>query len=323
MTRHAFVFTPFWTAATARRSHLASSVLALLFVLTLTTGLASAQSSTAVVGSATALRDRADASAATSDVLQVGATVTLLRRDGQWWLVTTTSGRQGYVHERFLRVEGAAAPQGTAPAPSTPSPEVRRPAATPSASPSGGMDAQVFGDAGILLATSKVSATAVFGSERFTAFGGGASAAFGPIFVQASYRRSSRTGERVVVVDDEAFGLGIPTTLVMQPFNLTVGYKFRGSRFRPYAGGGLTMLSVEETSPFAGDDDVDERFTGAHALAGADVQVMSWLAVGAEVEYSSVKTTLENSGALGEFGEDDLGGWAVRARVSFGLFGRR
>jgi hypothetical protein len=296
---------------------------------------AAAQSTTAVVGGATALRGRPAIDAESVEVVPAGATVTVLRREGVWVFVTTSSGRQGYIHEQFLRIQGAAPSTPAAPATAAPSPQAPlppAPAPRPTAPPpravarpsSGGPDIQLFADAGAFMPIAKESFAAVFDSNRVTAFGGGASAALGPVFVQASYRRATKTGQRVVILDDEVFGLGIPTELVTQPLNLTAGVKLRGPRLRPYLGGGLTLLSVKETAPFADeDDDVDERFTGAHGVAGTDFLVMSWLAVGAEVEYSTVKTKLDNSGVLAEFGEDDLGGWAFRARVAIGLFGTR
>lgn len=112
---------------------LSSLWLALLLVVSLT-GTASAQD-TATVASPTALRSTPATNADTLEILPAGSTVTAVRHDGNWWLVTTAAGRQGYVHEQFLRLNGGAAPPSPAPgtsrSPAAPATQTGRPPATP------------------------------------------------------------------------------------------------------------------------------------------------------------------------------------------------
>lgn len=316
-----------WPArSTSGRVLGASSWIALLLTATLVASDAFAQGTAAVTG-ATVLRQSPAVDAPTVELLPAGTTVTTVRHEGSWWLVTAASGRQGYVHDQFLRTSGGTTPAAAPPPPPTargarPAPApLPPPAPARRASGSGSGGIRLFVDGGLFAPAAKQSFSAVFGSNNVPAFGGGLSASFGSFFAQASYRRSTKTGERVIVLDDEVFPLGVEDKLVLAPLSFTGGIRLPLGAVVPYVGGGVTLLSVKETSAFAAEgDDVDERFTGAHAIAGADVFVMRWLALGGEVEYSRIKSALD-TGTLAEFGEDNLGGWAFRGRIAF-VFGR-
>jgi opacity protein-like surface antigen len=87
--------------------------------------------------------------------------------------------------------------------------------------------------------------------------------------------------------------------------------------FFPYAGGGVGFVSYHEKSDFS-DGDINESFTSYHILGGVDVPVSQWIGVGGEVLYRWVPDALGDGGIAGEFDESDLGGLALKVRVTFG-----
>jgi hypothetical protein len=52
--------------------------------------------------------------------------------------------------------------------------------------------------------------------------------------------------------------------------------------------------------------------------AGAEYQVLQWLAVGGEVGWSSVADAIGQGGVSAHFNEDNLGGTSVRLKISVG-----
>jgi hypothetical protein len=90
-------------------------------------------------------------------------------------------------------------------------------------------------------------------------------------------------------------------------------------RWIPYVGGGVGVVFYKEASDFAeAGDDVEETFTSYHVLGGVDVPVSRWIGAGVEVGYRWVPGALGDQGLAGVFGESDLGGFALRVKVTFG-----
>jgi hypothetical protein len=177
--------------------------------------------------------------------------------------------------------------------------------------------------AGSVNFTAADSFDAVMGSSSGTMLGGGAEVGlpFGGLYVGVAAWRYKEDGERVFVSGSEVFPLGIPLTVQVTPIEITGGWRFRNlsRRFIPYAGAGWSSYGYKETSSFAEDiENVDERHTGFHILAGADVRLTTWLGVGGEVVWSSVPDALGTGGASEAFGETDLGGTSFRLRVNIG-----
>ena len=90
-------------------------------------------------------------------------------------------------------------------------------------------------------------------------------------------------------------------------------------KFVPYGGGGFGSWQYRETSESSdAGEDLDERFNGFHIVGGVDYRVLSWVAVGGEVMWSSVADALGAGGVSAVFDETNLGGTAVRLKITFG-----
>ena len=164
---------------------------------------------------------------------------------------------------------------------------------------------------------------AVLGRTSGPIFGGGATVGlpFGGLFVDIGAWRFKQDGERVIVVNNEVFPLGIPLTVTIIPVEYTAGWKFlRGrSRLVPYVGAGMTSFGYKETSTFAGaGEDVEDRFNGYHVMGGIEFKVMRWLGVGGEFAWTTIPDSIGTGGVSETFNETDLGGTSFRARITIG-----
>ena len=151
-------------------------------------------------------------------------------------------------------------------------------------------------------------------------YGGGGQVIFRHIFVDVGWEQFEKSGSRVVVVDGEAFPLGIKDTITMQPFRVTGGYRFRLSNGNTaYVGGGGGSLRFKEVSEFAEPgDDTDERFGSWNIVAGAEARATKYLFFSVEFRYEGVPDAIGAPGVAGEFGEKDLGGFGIGAKVLVG-----
>jgi hypothetical protein len=186
-----------------------------------------------------------------------------------------------------------------------------------------GVDIKGYGLAGSVNFTAADSFEAVLGSSSGTLFGGGAEVGlpFGGLYVGVGAWRFKEEGERAFVSGGEVFPLGIPVTVQITPIEITGGWRFRNfsRRFVPYAGAGWSSYAYEETSTFAeAAEDVGERFSGFHILAGAEFRLTGWLGVGGEVAWARIPDALGEGGVSETFGETDLGGTSFRVKVSVG-----
>ena len=172
--------------------------------------------------------------------------------------------------------------------------------------------------------TASRSFEAVLGSNSGVIFGAGGEVLFGRnLFVSIGVSRFQRDGERVVVFEDEAFPVGIDTTVSIVPIEVSAGWRFaRPQRtVTPYLGGGVSWHKYTETSEFA-DAGEDVQFTkaGFQLLGGAEWRAGRWLGIAGEAGWMSVPDALtEPSSAAVAFGEDDLGGAVFRVKVVIGL----
>jgi len=140
-------------------------------------------------------------------------------------------------------------------------------------------------------------------------------------FLEAHGRQFKRTGERVFVADagGEVFRLGHPLTIRLVPVYGAVGYRFgRGAHFAPYVTIGLGATSYKETSDVAGlvETQSTTKFSG-HGALGVDY-LAGPLRFGVEVGYSMVPNTIGEAGVSKVYGEKDVGGLTVLARLAFG-----
>ena len=118
----------------------------------------------------------------------------------------------------------------------------------------------------------------------------------------------------------QVFQLGIPLTARITPLEISAGYRFMASpRLIPYAGAGIARYAYTETSDFAdAGENIDTTHTGYLVLGGVEVRAHRWVGVSVDVQYTQVTGILGSAGISKEFGEDNLGGTAVRVKVLVG-----
>jgi hypothetical protein len=138
-------------------------------------------------------------------------------------------------------------------------------------------------------------------------------------FVEVAVSRFSATGQRVFVSDGRVFPLGIPVTTAITPIEVVGGYRFKGRYLRPYVAAGIGHFSYSEVSSFdqAGDE-VALGGAGVIVLGGAEVRLHRWVGLGIDAEYTHVPDVLGTAGVSKAFGEDDLGGTALRVKILIG-----
>ena len=179
-------------------------------------------------------------------------------------------------------------------------------------------------DAGGQWFTAADSFNAVLGTDRSPLIGiSGEVVLPQRVFGSVRWSRFEEDGRRVFVFEGEPLDLGIDTTVRLTPVEITGGYRFANliRRVIPYVGAGLGWHRYEETSEFAeGNDNVDETHRGYHLLGGAEFRLSRWFGVAGEVQWTTVPDALgqDPNSASAEFGEDDLGGAAVRVKFVVG-----
>ncbi len=162
---------------------------------------------------------------------------------------------------------------------------------------------------------------AIFGSASAPFVGGGVQVALRDgIFVELTASRFRKTGQRAFRFDNQNFGLGIPLTAKITPFEVAAGYRYRHwDRIVPYGGAGFGSYGYKETSGFAdASENIDTRHTGFLVLGGAEFRLHRWVGVTADVQYTSIGGILGSSGISKDAGESNLGGTAARFRVIVG-----
>jgi hypothetical protein len=176
---------------------------------------------------------------------------------------------------------------------------------------------------------------AVFGRPTQIFWGGGLNITEDDQFyLELTASRFKKTGQRAFLNNGQVFGLGIPLTATITPFEITAGYRFHHTparrpgrpvrppgptRFIPYLGGGVGLYRYKETSEFAVDgDDLDVQHAGIIAEGGLEVRLHRWFGIAGDVHYTYVPGILGNGGISKEAGESDLGGIAVRVKVIVG-----
>jgi opacity protein-like surface antigen len=168
----------------------------------------------------------------------------------------------------------------------------------------------------------KSSFDATFGQSFEPFFGGGVSVVlpYG-VWIDASVSRFEKTGQRTFDNDGKVFQVGSPFTASVTPIEVTGGYRFRTSRrLWAYVGAGIGSYEYAQSSSFDPSDTFSTRHLGYLAVGGAEGRVQKWISLAADVQFTRVSGIL-GSGAFAiskDFGEDDLGGIAVRFRVLVG-----
>jgi opacity protein-like surface antigen len=164
---------------------------------------------------------------------------------------------------------------------------------------------------------------ATFGQSFEPFFGGGLELVLSKMsgfYVDGAFSRFKKTGQRAFRANGQNFPLGIPLTATLTPLEVSVGYRFRMSpRVFPYVGVGVGSYGYKESSAFSdAGENVDTRHSGYLAVGGAELRVHRWVGIAGDVQYTHVPGILGNGGISKDAGENDLGGIAVRLRVTLG-----
>jgi opacity protein-like surface antigen len=317
---------------------------ALCAALVSTGGVAAAQETVAAGGTPTSavrvVKDRATIWTRNPSmvlaVAPVGTVLKAISRDDKWYEVEvpgTLAGRPGgavgFVLAAHVElVPGAPAPParaatrsdsqwdpvgaGTGAGTVTSS----RPAAPPPA-----FGIRGFGSLNYMFFNAHDSFEAIFGASSYPFFGGGGEVIFARhFFVSGTVEHFQKTGERVFVSNGEVFKLGLDDKVSITPVSITGGYRLNSAdRLVPYVGGGAGIYKFKETSEFAdANENTEDTFTSYHALAGVEYGASKWLFAAFEVQYTTVPDALGAPGVSGEFGEKNLGGLSLRAKVLIG-----
>jgi hypothetical protein len=269
-------------------------------------------------------------SSVVATVVDAGVVLELTGRSDRWYEViipTNLGGRgeRGLISITQVRlVDGSELPvervlRGSDPP--APTPPQSNPVPRP-APPSGPAVAlRGFGQAGIIGFAASETFAAITGQSYGPAFGAGAQVRFrAGLYLQVSIERFRQTGERAFVFEDEVFPLGIPNTITIQPVIAAVGYRpSSAASIRPYLGAGVGTYHLQEVSPFDDpSEEVDQWHRGFHAHGGVEFLAGRWFAPAVEARFTTVPDALGSSGAAAEFGESNLGGWEVFAKILLG-----
>jgi len=175
-----------------------------------------------------------------------------------------------------------------------------------------------FGQFGYTRFAAQNSFQAITGTGGGAVVGGGAEVRIGSFFLGGSIDRYTQTGQRVLVVDREVFGLGVPDTISLVPITALAGWRFEHASATPYVGGGIGMVLFKEESLAADPgENIQTRFTSYHAIAGVEFR-NGWVATAFEVEYTRIPDAIGFGGASAAFHESNLGGVVGRIKVLVG-----
>jgi opacity protein-like surface antigen len=256
-------------------------------------------------------------------VVNTGTVLEVVARQGNWYEVVIPGPpwqprQTGFISvTRVETVEGGSATPQRA-APQTPTP-TRPGSSAPASLANRRSTIQGFGEFGYGWFDATRSFEAVLGHSGGPWFGGGVryeSAA--RYFVEGSVERFQGTGERVFVLDDEVFPLGIANTLSITPLMAAGGFAFRARRFTGYVGGGVGAYFLRESSDFADDsDNVSQTNAAFRVLGGVEWPIAKHYSAGVELQYTTVPDAL-TGGVAAAFDEPNLGGLQLKARLGFG-----
>ena len=217
---------------------------------------------------------------------------------------------------------------------------------------------RAFGTFGSMTFRAEDSFDTILDSHSGLIFGGGGHVLLPwGLYAELGISRFAEEGERVFIgPGDEVFPLGIPVEISIMPIEITGGWRYRHCpappapprapkpppspqsprtttpqstaraapracepKFIPDAGGGLSVYRYSESGEFSdSSENVDESFTGFHLLGGAEYRLMRWVSIGGEIVWSSVPDALGAGGVSAAFSEDNLGGTAIRVKVTVG-----
>ena len=290
-----------------------------LIVLTMSAATALAQSRGTVLTSQATIW-RVDATVVLA-VVKAGTELEITGRTDRWYEVILPPSLGGRGERGLIAISQvkllAGSPQ---PPPTTlrsvpaPSAISDRPGRQPGASVRG------FGQIGRVSFTAEHSFETILGEKYGRTFGGGVQAkSFNGIYLQLGVERFRETGQRVFVLDNEVFPLGIPDTITITPITLLFGYRFRRGAVVPYLGGGFGAYLLKEKSPSDIEgESIDEHHKSYQVVGGLELQTIPWVALAVEVQYTRVPDALGANGVSKVFNERDLGGLQAQLKLLIG-----
>lgn len=163
---------------------------------------------------------------------------------------------------------------------------------------------------------------AVFGRSHERFFGGGLQVVKNRYFAEVVASRFRKTGERAVRVNNENFGLGLPLTAEITPFEVIGGYRFDlrpDQPIVPYVGAGIGTYAYKESSPSSDpEENIDTRHRGYVLAGGVEFRLHRWVRLGVDEQYTRVPGILGQGGISKAAAEDNLGGIAFRFKIVVG-----
>ena len=249
-------------------------------------------------------------------VVRVGSILTVVGQRKDWYEVIIPGldglkGQTGFIFKSF--VDDATEPVRL-PARGGPPPSVAR--AQPARPRQLGFAG--FGQFGYTRFSAQNSFQAITGTGGGAVVGGGAEMRIGSLFIGASIDRYTRTGQRVLVIDREVFGLGVPDTISLVPMTAMAGWRFEHQSVTPYVGGGIGRVLFKEDSLAADPaENVHTHFTSYHLVSGVEFR-NGWVATAFEMEYSHIPDAIGVGGASAAFQESNLGGVVGRIKILVG-----
>ena len=249
-------------------------------------------------------------------VVRAGTILTVVGERKDWYEVVVPGfdglkGETGFIFKPFVgdAKEPVRVPARSGP----PSAAARAPIARPRQIGFAG-----FGQFGYTRFSAQNSFQAITGTGGGATVGGGAEVRIGNLFLGGSIDRYRQTGQRVLVIDREVFGLGVPDTISLVPMKALAGWRFEHGNATPYVGGGIgTVLFTEESLAADPGENIQTRFTSYHAVAGVEIR-NGWVATAFEVEYSRIPDSIGFGGASAAFQESNLGGVVGRIKILVG-----
>jgi hypothetical protein len=282
---------------------------------------AAAQARVRVVNDRTTIWRRDAPLAATT--VKVGTVLDVIGRDEAWYIVVIPPEYGGTGETGLVAVSSVELVAGSPPIASTPRVPVRpgTPSGASARTVTRARPVEVFGAGQVGLSAWLAHQTfaAVMDHSFGPLFGGAIEVRLrGRFFIEGAVERFEQTGQRVFVSDGAVFKLGIRDTVRIIPVSVTAGYRREYRTATAYVGGGAGAYFYRETSDAADpSENLDERFTSYHALAGVEFGGRGVLRTAFEVQFTTVPNALA-SGAADAFGEHNLGGVEVRIKILAG-----
>ncbi len=258
--------------------------------------------------------------------LPAGVRLEAIARDGQWYRVRVPEkyagpgGAEGYVYAAHVKLVDGPPPPDRPLTPPPPGAMAAGAARSAPLVPTPAFGVRGYGVGAYEWFLAKDSFKATLDANGGFFYGGGGQVIFHHIFVDVSFERFKKTGERAILVDGDVFRLGIADTITMEPFQVVGGYRFRTKQgTTPYIGGGVGSLHFTEVSDHAGPgENTDERFTSYHVVGGVEYAATRWLFLTTEFRFASVPNALGAPGIAADYGEKNLGGFGIAVKVGVG-----